>query len=231
VGHRRRGRHQVVDQIAFADRIVLNQVDLVGEEHVRALETRLRGINATAEIITSSHAGVDLTAVPGIGAFDLSHTTAVDPGWLDERDHHHDPGVASVSVELHGALDRAALEKLPGGLVERRGGDLYRRKGIVALDDHPRRFVLQGVHRRFELRPASSWGREPRTSKVVFIGRDPDRDELTGPPRLPPGGAGHIGAGRRVSRRDRCGGVGQGAGEQGRGAIDSLLARCRPTAR
>lgn len=171
--------HQVVDQIAFADRIVLNKVDLVDEEHVRALETRLRGINATAGIITSSHADVDLAAVLGIGAFDLSHTMAVDPGWLDERDHHHDPGVASVGVELHGALDRAALEKWLGELVERRGGDLYRLKGIVALDDHPRRFVLQGVHRMFELRSASSWGREPRTGKVVFIGRDLDRDELT----------------------------------------------------
>jgi G3E family GTPase len=171
--------HQVVDQIAFADRIVLNKVDLVDEERVRALETRLRGINATAEIITSSHADVDLTAVLGIGAFDLSHTMAVDPGWLDERDHHHDPGVTSVSVELHGALDRAALEKWLGELAERRGADLYRLKGIVALDDHPRRFVLQGVHRMSELRPASSWGREPRTGKVVFIGRDLDRDELT----------------------------------------------------
>ncbi|MFG3552148.1 CobW family GTP-binding protein [Streptomyces sp. NPDC047725] len=171
--------HQVVDQIAFADRIVLSKVDLVDDEQVRALETRLRGINATAEIITSSHADVDLTAVLGVGAFDLSHTMAVDPGWLDDRDHHHDPDVASVSVELHDALDRAALEKWLGELVEERGGDLYRLKGIVALDDHPRRFVLQGVHRMFDFRPASSWGKDPRDSKVVFIGRDLDREALT----------------------------------------------------
>ncbi|MCG8965267.1 hypothetical protein [Streptomyces sp. CL12-4] len=84
------------------------------EEHVRALESRLRGINATAEIITSSHADVDLTAVLGIGAFDLSHTLAVDPGRLEERDHHHDPGVTSVGVEFHGALDRAASERWLG---------------------------------------------------------------------------------------------------------------------
>ncbi|NGN66396.1 GTP-binding protein [Streptomyces sp. A7024] len=171
--------HQVVDQIAFADRIVVNKVDLVEDEDVRALETRLRGINATAEIITSSHADIDLSAVLGIGAFDLSHTQAVDPGWLDEREHQHDPDVASVSVEVPEALDRAALEKWLADLVERRGGDLYRLKGIVALDDHPQRFVLQGVHRLYELQPASSWGKEPRSTKAVFIGRGLDRDELT----------------------------------------------------
>ncbi|MER7408620.1 CobW family GTP-binding protein [Streptomyces cacaoi] len=171
--------HQVVDQIAFADRIVLNKTDLVDAADIAALTERLRGINATAEVLTSSHADVDLTAILGVGAFDLAHTMAVDPGWLDEREHHHDPEVASVSVEFDGALDRAAFESWLSGLVGARGGDLYRLKGIVALDDHPRRFVLQGVHRMFELQPASAWRGEPRVSRAVFIGKGLDREELT----------------------------------------------------
>lgn len=170
--------HQVVDQIAFADRIVVNKVDLVDEEQVVAVRSRVRGINATAEIITSSHADIDLTAILGIGAFDLSHTMAIDPGWLDEREHRHDPDVTSVSIELDEALDRVALEEWLKDLVHRRGDDLYRLKGILALDDHPRRFVLQGLHRLYELQPASSWGHAPRISKAVFIGRDLDDGEL-----------------------------------------------------
>ncbi|MDJ0384571.1 GTP-binding protein [Streptomyces sp. G-G2] len=170
--------HQVIDQIAFADRIVINKVDLVDDEYVRALELRLRAINAAAEIITSSHADVDLTTILGIGAFDLSHTMAINPGWLEEGEHHHDPDVTAVSVEFEGALDQAALEKWLAELVEQRGDDLYRVKGILEIDDHPRRFVLQGIHRIFELRAASVWGSDPRNSKAVFIGRHLDGDEL-----------------------------------------------------
>ncbi|MFD0920536.1 GTP-binding protein [Saccharopolyspora rosea] len=33
--------------------------------------------------------------------------------------------------------------------------------------------------RRFEIRPAVARGRDPRSTGVVFIGRDPDRDRLT----------------------------------------------------
>ncbi|MGW8378244.1 GTP-binding protein [Streptomyces sp. ODS28] len=170
--------HHVIDQIAAADRIVLNKTDLVDAARVRETEARLRRINATAGLVTSSYAELDLTSVLGIGAFDLSHTMAVDPGWLEDREHRHDPGVTAISIALEEPLERAALEGWLARLTERRGDDLYRIKGILALDDHPRRFVLQGVHRLYELRPASSWGREPRHGKLVLIGRDLDEEEL-----------------------------------------------------
>jgi len=43
--------NQAVDQIVIADRIILNKVDLVGEDELRALESRVRGLNATAPIL------------------------------------------------------------------------------------------------------------------------------------------------------------------------------------
>jgi len=59
---------QAADQIAFADRIAVNKVDLVDAPELRLLEQWLRGINATAEFITSSHAQLDLEQILGIGA-------------------------------------------------------------------------------------------------------------------------------------------------------------------
>ena len=52
-------------------------------------------------------------------------------------------------------------------------------KGILAVRGQPCRYVLQGVHNVIELRAAQAWGCEPRTSRIVFIGRDLDRAELT----------------------------------------------------
>jgi G3E family GTPase len=170
---------QAADQIAFADRIVVNKVDLVTEQQLGRLEQRIRGINATAEIITSSYSAVDLEQILGIGAFDLTRTVAADPAWLDDSKHVHEPSLTSVGIELDGDLDGAALQGWLTGYVESHGDDLYRLKGVLAVDGDDRRFVLQGIHRMFDLAPSAPWGRDRRTSKIVFIGRDLDRTELT----------------------------------------------------
>ncbi len=42
---------RAVQQIAFADKVLLNKVDLVGEKEKAAVRSRIRNINAAAEII------------------------------------------------------------------------------------------------------------------------------------------------------------------------------------
>lgn len=170
---------QVFDQIAFADRIVINKVDLVDAECVRAVRDSVRAINATADIITSEYAAVDLADVLGIGAFDMTRTMAGDPHWLDEDTHVHDPDLTSVGIELDGRVDQRALESWLAAHLAERGADVYRMKGLFAVEDDTRRYVLQGIHTSFEIRPAAPWQGENPTGKVVFIGRDLDRGELT----------------------------------------------------
>lgn len=169
----------VVDQIAFADRVVLNKIDLVSASEITTVERRLRNLNATAEFIHSSFAEVNLDEILGIGAFDLSRTLASAPDWLDEPAQTHDPTLESVGIEFEGDLDRAEFESWLANLVADRGDDLYRLKGILAVDDDHRRLVLQGIHRMYELQPGMPWGRDPRQSKIVFIGRDLDRNTMT----------------------------------------------------
>jgi G3E family GTPase len=169
--------NQAVDQIVTADRIIVNKVDLVDEAGAAAVETRVRGLNATAEIIRSSYAKVALDRILGIGAFDLAHTMAVDPDFLDDHHHahEHDPAVESIAVVHDARYDRMRLASFLERLLDARGDDLFRVKGIVALAGDHRRCVLQAVHRIMEFRPANPWGTERPTSKIVFIGRNLDR--------------------------------------------------------
>lgn len=166
------------DQIAFADKIVLNKTDLVSEAELSAVERRLRSINAAAEILRSEHAKVSLDAILGVGAFDLSRTMAVDPDWLNEE-HVHDPSLESVGIEFDGDLDRVRLDTWLAELLADHGDEIYRLKGIVALEGDTHRAVLQGIHRLYEVRSANPWGLEPRRNKIVFIGRELDRGTLT----------------------------------------------------
>jgi G3E family GTPase len=153
-------------------------MDLIGGEEVANLTARLRSINATAPIVTSSYAEVDLDNILGVGAFDLSHTMAIDPSWLERNDHAHEPGLESVSLQQAGDLDAGELDRWLTALLEARGDDIYRMKGIVAVAGDDRRHVLQGVHRIFEQRPVDPWGSEARDNRVIFIGRNLDREGL-----------------------------------------------------
>jgi G3E family GTPase len=170
--------NQAVDQIVSADRVILNKIDLVDADQVGALEARMRGLNTTAEIIRSSYAKVDLDKILGIGAFDLSRTMAVDEHFLDDHHHQHDPSLDAVSFVLGGSFDKERLNAYLAKLLQARGDDIFRLKGIIAVSGDHRRGVLQGVHRIFELRPADPWGAKTRDSRIVFIGRNLDRAEL-----------------------------------------------------
>jgi G3E family GTPase len=171
--------NQAVDQIVAADRIILNKIDLVEDDQMlNALERRIRGLNATAEVIRSSYAKVDLGRILGIGAFDLARSMASDEHFLEDHGHQHDPSLESVSLVLPTAFDRDRLQAYLTTLLEEHGADIFRLKGIVAVAGDKRRCVVQGVHRLFEARPANPWGTETPSSRIVFIGRNLDRIAL-----------------------------------------------------
>jgi G3E family GTPase len=63
--------NEAVEQIAYADRIILNKTDLVSPEDVRRLEDRIRGINSLAQVRQAQRANVPVEYVMGVGGFDL----------------------------------------------------------------------------------------------------------------------------------------------------------------
>jgi G3E family GTPase len=70
------------EQLAFADVIVLNKLDLVDEAHVEDLERRVRGINAMAKLLRGRHADVPLAQVLDVGGFDLERALELRPTFL-----------------------------------------------------------------------------------------------------------------------------------------------------
>jgi G3E family GTPase len=170
--------NQALDQIVVADRVIINKTDLVNEAEIGDLETRIRGFNATAEIMRSSYAKVDLNSILGIGAFDAARKTASEPDFLDDHLHHHDPTLESVSIVMRAGFDLNRLKTHLDALLSAGGDAIFRLKGILAIAGDHRRYVLQAVHRIFDLRPAEPWGPEPPQSRLVFIGRRLDRAAL-----------------------------------------------------
>lgn len=172
--------NEAVEQLAFADRVLINKVDLVDTAELADVRSRIRSINATAELIETTMSSVDLDRVLGVGAFDLGRTLEMDPEFLGDGEHQHDQSVTSVGLELSGALEVAKVNDWLGWLLSEKGTDIFRMKGILHIAGDDRRFVFQGVHMLFDGRPDREWAAgEERTNKLVFIGRNLDRDELT----------------------------------------------------
>ncbi|MEU2923494.1 GTP-binding protein [Streptomyces sp. NPDC007251] len=171
--------NEAVEQIAFADRVVLNKTDLADEETIGQVVRRIRTINGGVRIIPAQHARINLHEVLDVGAFDLERVLADDPAFLTETEHQHDATVTSVGIELTGELDEDRLNAWLGQLLRTKGVDLFRSKGILAIAGAPRQYVFQGVHMLLDGTFGRDWREgEPRTNKLVFIGRNLDREAL-----------------------------------------------------
>jgi G3E family GTPase len=172
--------NEAVEQVAFADRIVLNKVDLADDDQIATVERRIREINAMAPIIRTEHGKVDLDAIIDVGAFDLGRVLADDPEFLDpDAEHQHDQTVSSVGIEAEGQLDPDRLNKWLGTLLREQGVDIFRSKGILDVAGADGRYVFQGVHMLVDGRVDRPWGAdERRLNRLVFIGRNLDRARL-----------------------------------------------------
>ena len=93
--------------------------------------------------------------------------------------HHHQDDVSSVGIDLPGELSANKVNKWLADLLQEKGQDIFRMKGVLSIKGDPNRFVFQGVHMTFDGRPDREWGDTPRSNKLVFIGRNLNRQELT----------------------------------------------------
>ncbi len=171
--------HEAVEQVAFADLVLLNKTDLVSSDHLSRLETRIRKTNAAARVVRTERSQVPIGDLLDIRAFDLSQKLEIDPGFLEEEDHEHDQSVTSVSLREEAPLERMRLQHWLQNLLDTKGQDIFRFKGVLNIKGMDERVVLQGVHMLSTQAKDRPWeADEPRISELVFIGRNLDAEEL-----------------------------------------------------
>ncbi|MDP9126771.1 MAG: GTP-binding protein [Pseudomonadota bacterium] len=192
------------EQIAFADVIILNKIDLVSEVELKNVEQAIRSINAFARLVHARMCNVPLETVLALGSFDLDRILKLEPdfmaGWGPQgaeaqdfgsaagdhqpsqdhvHDHTHDSAIGSVSLSASRPLDSAKFDDWIGGLRATKGQDLLRYKGILDIAGNGNRLVVQGVHMMMDGHNTTPWANnEARRSRLVFIGRNLDAKAL-----------------------------------------------------
>ncbi len=171
--------HEAEEQIAFADVVLLNKIDLVSEAELAEVEAKIRAVNPYAKLFKTERSQIDVNELIGRGAFDLDRILALEPDFLEEGHHHHHSDVASVSLKHNKPLDSQKFFSWMQGVIEAKGIDILRMKGILSMADDDDRYVIQGVHMLIEGNHQRAWtDGELRESRLVFIGRKLDEDAL-----------------------------------------------------
>ena len=195
---------EAVEQIAFADVILLNKTDLVDAKALAELENTIKIINRFAPIYRTERSSIALDKILNRGAFDLNRILEADPHFLcdhaheeghvhdehcghdheDEHHHHEKPhthyeGISSVSLQSDKPLDTEKFDTWISDVLANNGQNILRSKGILNLAGQPDRFVFQAVHMVKEGGFQRPWkAGENKNSRLVFIGRDLPVDAL-----------------------------------------------------
>lgn len=171
---------EAVEQVAFADQIVLNKTELVTREAADAIERRLRRLNPLAAIVRAVRADVPIGDLLRRGGFDLDRITALEPSILtspcDAPGHVHEAhcrhahdgasgdddhagstashlagsDIQSVSLRSSRPMSYDKVSAWIAHLVETQGKDILRLKGILDVNGDDRRLVVQAVHMQME---------------------------------------------------------------------------------
>ncbi|ANB20789.1 4-hydroxytetrahydrobiopterin dehydratase [Alteromonas stellipolaris] len=91
----------LVDQVEFADVILISKTDLVDETHLANLTAILKSLNTSAKIIPINKCNIDIDEVLGTQLFNFEKAQLA-PGWLKEMRGEHTPeteeyGISSFS--------------------------------------------------------------------------------------------------------------------------------------
>ena len=167
------------EQVAFADIILVNKTDLATEAQLQQVERQVRALNPLARLHRSANSIVDLDLILGVNAFQLDAKLQVDPEFLGEHEHTHDPAITSTVLREDRPIDMNRFMSWMAPLLQRDGDRYLRTKGVFNAQGFNERVVFQSVRMLTTMARFHAWAdNEQRRTEYVVIGRDIDHAML-----------------------------------------------------
>ena len=184
-------------QVIYGDILLLNKTDLVAEERLVEVESRLRDLKKDARILRSVGGQVPLPLLLSVGLFESDRVVAEQAGEAKAHNHDHDhdhdhdhhahahgdavhaadhlaiEGFTSLSFAAEGPF---SLRKFQNFLDNQMPAGVFRAKGILWFSESERRHVFHLAGKRFSI-DDTDW-KGPRKNQLVLIGKELDHDKL-----------------------------------------------------
>lgn len=174
----------LIDQVEFANVIVINKIDKVSSEELSFLQSLLRQLNPDARQILAQQGRVPLEAILGTGAFDFEKA-ATSPGWLQQL-----RGEKTSETETYGITSMVYKAKRPfhperfykvledaweQGIIRAKGfvwlATRHDQMGILSLAS--RSCILEPGGFWLAAQPPAEWDLDPRELEEVKAEWDP----------------------------------------------------------
>jgi G3E family GTPase len=186
-----------MDQIAAADILILNKVDLVSPAQLEDVKSWIRAIVPKARILETTRGDVPMALLLSVGEYTpdrlLSrekrdiHVHASDEAHDHDHEHSHthshdhatvfNTWLYAVDEPLNFRALRDVIQELPA--------TIFRSKGFLNLVEYPNnKCILHVVGRRAMLQVGPAWGNQPHKSRLVFIGSNGGVDAAVLEPML-----------------------------------------------
>ena len=194
----------LIEQIEFANVIIINKVDLIKPEGIEELKAIIKKINPTAEILTSEYGKVPLNKVLDTGNFDFEEA-ANSPLWLKIMRGEELPETEEYGISHFAFIDNRPFhpERLWNVLHSYMHG-VIRSKGFFWIASRPdwvcnwsqagTSFTIGPIGKWYAAVPKEEWPKEPelldsitldwdkefgdRKNKIVFIGQNMNKEKM-----------------------------------------------------
>lgn len=182
--------NEAARQVALADLLIINKTDLVLQEELDSLKAAVRSINGCVKLLETQRSKVDLSDVLDLHSFDKLSSTSLQEKLrqVETTRPHLDLSIVTVTFEIPGSISEEHLNIFIQNLLwektarDRTGNpmEVIRLKGLVSLKNKMQQVIVQGVHELYDLEETLvNWEKDDeRTNRLVFIGRNLDKDIL-----------------------------------------------------
>ena len=184
---------EALRQIAVADVLLVNKIDLVGKSKLQEVLATLQGINPNASVFTGTQGAFQVGPMMAVGTVnpasvekiahhhhhDHEHDVHANSGH-SHTDHSHSHGevkgnshkITTFTLTFPRPLDLDRLQLDLNRIVQLYREQVYRVKGFIAIPNYPNRVILQSARSSFIATDGTPWeDTENREGKLVFIGR------------------------------------------------------------
>ncbi|XP_025208085.1 COBW domain-containing protein 1-like isoform X1 [Melanaphis sacchari] len=177
-------------QIALADIILINKIDLVDSSTLETLKIKIRSINGSSEIIETTHSRIDLNKILDLKSYSPSNSLRVDEmvrnvESFEGKTHIHQ-NVSTVTLEVPDGILKTSLDTfvcqilwenmLNDGLGNT--SEIIRMKGVIRFADGSIA-MIQSVYDMYEFQELSeNLSEVPPGSRIILIGTFLDKAKL-----------------------------------------------------
>jgi G3E family GTPase len=163
-----------LQQISYADIILLNKTDLIDSQKLAILESEIKAIKQGARILQTKYCQVPLPLILDVALTPTETYQQQEKAHHSHNHHHHshhleNDGFISFSFISDRPFDVYKFEKF---ITEKMPNEIFRAKGILWFQGSELRHVFQLSGARYELK-SDSWKNQP-SNQLVFIGRNLD---------------------------------------------------------